>query len=170
MTEQQRRTEVRQRYDARCGYCSVREAEAGSELEIDHFKPRTAGGGDDADNLVYCCPTCNRLKGDYWPGTDSLTITRRLLHPARDDLGLHLREDADGRVIALTDTGAFHVSRLRLNRPPLLALRQARRDVVLLRESLEAAQAQQARLRERIATLELNVQNVLTQLARLLEP
>lgn len=67
MTEQQRRAEVRLRYDARCGYCGVREAEAGSELEIDHFKPRTAGGGDDVDNLVYCCPTCNRFKGDYWP-------------------------------------------------------------------------------------------------------
>jgi len=47
---------------------------------------------------------------------------------------------------------------------------QGRRDVALLRESLEAAQAQQARLRERIATLEADVQDVLSPLALLLKP
>src|SRR3712207_7162550 len=48
----------RRLYQERCGYCGVREVEAGSELELDHFQPRAAGGSDDLDNLVYCCPTC----------------------------------------------------------------------------------------------------------------
>ena len=125
MNEQERRMAVRQRYGARCGYCSVRETEAGSELEVDHFQPRSAGGLDDLDNLVYCCPACNRHKGDFWPTTDPLTATRRLLHPGQDDMASHLHEEPSGHMQALTETGAFHLTRLRLNRPPLVALRQA---------------------------------------------
>jgi hypothetical protein len=169
MIEETRRAAVRAAYDGRCGYCTVHESEAGTELEIDHFQPRSAGGGDDPDNLVYCCTACNRLKGDFWPATDPQTTTRRLLHPKHDNQTEHLREEADGRIIALTATGAFHLDRLRLNRPPLLALRRARRDVAHLRQTLADAQAEQAQLRERIAALESALQDVLTQIARLLE-
>ena len=52
MTEEARRAAVRTAYDGRCGYCAVHESEAGAELEIDHFQPRSAGGGDDLDNLI----------------------------------------------------------------------------------------------------------------------
>lgn len=107
MHEPERRTAVRQRYHARCGYCSVHETEAGSALEVDHFQPRAAGGGDDLDNLIYCCPACNRLKGDFWPLSNPDTTTQRLLHPGRNDLTRHLREEPDGRLAALTATGAF---------------------------------------------------------------
>jgi len=169
VTEQGRRAEVRQRYGERCGYCTVHETEAGSELEIDHFQPTSAGGSDDLDNLVYCCPACNRLKGDFWPVANPHTALR-LLHPGRDDLSEHLHEEVDGLLEALTETGTFHIRRLRLNRPPLLALRQARRKVALLRESLFAAQEEQARLRERLATLEQNLQAILAQIASLLDP
>jgi 5-methylcytosine-specific restriction endonuclease McrA len=124
MTEEARRAAVRAAYDGRCGYCTVHEAEAGTELEIDHFQPRSAAGSDHPDNLIYCCTACNRLKGDFWPQTDPLTTTRRLLHPRRDDLTEHLRAEADGRIVALTVTGGFHLDRLRLNRPPLIALRR----------------------------------------------
>jgi hypothetical protein len=169
MTEETRRTAVRAAYNGRCGYCTVHESEAGTELEIDHFQPRSSYGSDDPDNLVYCCTTCNRLKGDFWPPTDPLTITRRLLHPKHDDLTEHLREEQDGRIVALTATGAFHLDRLRLNRPPLLALRRARRDAAQLRQALADAKAEQAQLREQMATLESALQDVLAQIARLLE-
>jgi hypothetical protein len=169
MTEEARRAAVRAAYEGRCGYCTVHESEAGTELEIDQFQPRSLGGSDDPDNLVYCCTTCNRLKGDFWPATDPLTITRRLLHPKRDNLIEHLREEPDGRMVAFTATGAFHLDRLRLNRPPLLALRRARRDVAQLRQTLADAQAEQAQLRERIAALEGTLQDVLAQIVRLLE-
>jgi hypothetical protein len=169
MSEEARRAAVRQAYAGRCGYCTVHESEAGAELEIDHFRPRSAGGSDDLDNLVYCCTACNRLKGDFWPGTDPLTTTRRLLHPKHDDLTEHLREEPDGHIMALSETGAFHLDRLRLNRPPLVALRGTRRDVAHLRQTLAAAQAEQAQLRERITTLERNLEDVLAQIARLME-
>jgi len=170
VTEQERRATVRHLYGERCAYCSVHESEAGAELEIDHVQPRSAGGTDDLENLVYCCPTCNRLKGNFWPSSDLPTPGRRLLHPGRDDPAQHLREDADCRLIALSPTGAFHLDRLRLNRPPLLALRRARRDVGRLRQTLAAAQAEQTQLYERVAALERDVQDVLIQIARLTEP
>jgi hypothetical protein len=72
-------------------------------------------------------PICLRVpKGDFWPATDPLTTPQRLLHPTRDDLTQHLREEPDGHLVAISATGAFHLTRLRLNRPPLLALRRAR--------------------------------------------
>ena len=37
MQEQERREAVRRLDGERCGYCGVREVDAGSELEIDHF-------------------------------------------------------------------------------------------------------------------------------------
>jgi len=170
MTEQERRDAARQKYGERCGYCSVHESEAGAELEIAHFQPRSVGGSDDLDNLVDCCPTCNRFKGDFHPANDPASPAIRLLHPGRDDLTQHVREDADYRLIALSPPGAFHLDRLRLNRLPLVALRRARQDVIRLRQSLAEAQAVQAELRSRIAMLEQDVQDIAIQLARLTDP
>jgi 5-methylcytosine-specific restriction endonuclease McrA len=97
--ERVRREAVRQTYAYRCGYCGVHEEEAGGVLEIDHFHPRASGGGDDLDNLVYCCSTCNRLKGDFWPSDRDWATPNRLLHPIRDDVTGHLLEDEDGRLV-----------------------------------------------------------------------
>jgi hypothetical protein len=165
---QQDREIVRRTYNQRCGYCGVREEEAGSELEIDHFRPRSVGGGDEPENLVYSCTACNRLKGDFWPAGESATH-RRLLHPRRDDLRAHLREEADGRLTALTETGAFHLERLRLNRSPLIALRRARLESAQIQQNLNELQNEQAQLREQLAGRDEEIREILEQLARLLE-
>ena len=167
MNEQERREAVRRAYDYRCGYCGVREEEAGSRLEIDHFRPRSVGGGDELDNLVYCCPTCNRIKGDFWPKDDSSATYRRLLYPKRDDVAQHLCEEENGRLIALTEIGSFHIERLRLNRPPLVTLRRARREVIGLHRDLAIAREERTRLQEEIAALEKDLEQVLGQLSRL---
>ena len=105
MTEQETRAIVRHRYQHRCGYCGVHEEEAGSLLEIDHFQPCSADGGEEVENLVYCCPTCNRRKGDFWPSSSS-SGTHRLLHPQRDDLATL---DGDDLGIALRGViGGLH--------------------------------------------------------------
>ncbi len=168
MVEQQRREAVRRAYDYRCGYCGVHEEEAGAELAADHFHPRSAGGSDDLDNLMYCCPTCNRLKGDFWPQENPFTTPYRLLHPQRDDLVVHVREEENGQLVALTETGAFHTARLRLNRPPLVALRRARSERVRLHRDLTMAQEEQERLRQRITGLEKELGEILGVLGRLL--
>ncbi len=165
MDEQRRRETVRQAYRLRCGYCGVHEEEVGSELEIDHFRPRVHGGSDELGNLVYCCTTCNRFKGDYWPLSPT---AHHLLHPQRDDLASHLREEPDGRLTALTERGAFHIERLHLNRPALVALRQSRRANAQIRRDLAAARQRQAELRTQIAALEEELDAVLARLNQLL--
>jgi len=169
VSEDALREGVRLAFQGRCGYCGVHESEAGSELEIDHFQPRSAGGGDDPANLVYCCTACNRHKGDFWPVDSPATAPRRLLNPRVDKLHEHLREDPDGLLVALTEPRAFHLQRLALNRPPLVALRRSRREVERLRDDLAAARREQARLQERVAALEQDVGTVLAQIARLTE-
>lgn len=54
------REQVRQRALCACEFCGVHEDNAGATLTIDHFQPRSKGGSDDLDNLVYACPSCNQ--------------------------------------------------------------------------------------------------------------
>jgi hypothetical protein len=119
------RAQVRERFDARCAYCSVHEDAVGASLTVDHHRPRARGGTGEAENLVYACARCNEHKGAYWHEHDPPHV--RLLHPGQDDLRQHLRESDDGRVTGLTPEGEFFVQRLRLNRPQLVAYRRARR-------------------------------------------
>jgi len=51
----------------RCQYCgrSPRK-ERNCVLHIDHIKPRSAGGGDELDNLIASCDWCNLGKGSYY--------------------------------------------------------------------------------------------------------
>ena len=116
------RRQVRQRDGFACAYCGVLETQVGSELTIDHFQPRIAGGSDDPDNLLYCCHACNSFKGDLWNPSG----VERVLHPRHEDISVHLQEEPDGRLRPLTPTGEFHTERLQLNRPPLVANRLLR--------------------------------------------
>lgn len=168
MSERTIRNAVRQSYGYRCGYCGVHEEEVGSELEIDHFQPRASGGGEEAENLVYCCSTCNRLKANFWPATNPAETQQHLLHPQRDASASHLHEEKDGLLVALTATGAFHIGRLRLNRPPLVALRRARRRTLQVQHTFADAQEELTQLRARVSLLEEELAKVLAQLSLLL--
>lgn len=44
-----------------CHYCNVRLSYKTATL--DHYFPKSAGGGDDSWNLVLACQPCNRAKG-----------------------------------------------------------------------------------------------------------
>jgi hypothetical protein len=61
------------------------------------------------------------------------------------------------------------MARLRLNRPPLIALRLSRREVKQLRENVVNVQMEQARLSSRLAALEHELEAIMAQIARLLE-
>ena len=117
------REKLRRLYQFRCGYCGTSEADVGAELEVDHYQPRSKGGSDNFSNLVYCCPACNRFKGNYWNPSSPL----RVLHPHRDNPSEQFREGEHGLLIPLTETGKFHVERLQLNRPQLVAQRLRRK-------------------------------------------
>ena len=108
------RTTIREQFEFRCGYCGVHEDDVGALLTVDHFQPKSHGGASDIENLVYCCHACNEYKADLWNPTEE----RRILHPMRDSFSEHLEESEAGR---------FHIARLRLNRPQLIASRLKRR-------------------------------------------
>lgn len=155
------RVAVRRAYGYRCGYCGAHEDEVGCELEVDHFIPRAAGGGDDISNLVYCCPACNRIKSDF----SSVDAIRRLLHPLQDDLSTHLPENDDGRLVALTEIGAFHIKRLRLNRPQLIAARLNRLENLRMRQEIVELREQLNQANERVDEIEEELQRILDLLS-----
>ena len=121
------REQVRQRANFACEYCGVTETDAGGELTVDHYQPRTKGGNDNLENLLYCCPRCNQYKLDYWPTQPDDPV---LWNPHRESASQHFLELDDGTLHPLTATGAFTLKRLRLNRPPLVAYRLRKRQQV----------------------------------------
>ena len=112
---------VRSIYVMRCGYCGLSEADIGAELTFDYFQPRSVGGSYEADNTVYACHACNEFKGEYWGDTDDT----RLLHPLRDDLKIHIRQEPDGTLTGITPAGERYIDQLQLNRLPLVLHRQS---------------------------------------------
>ncbi len=125
--DEQRREQVRERYNARCGYCGVHETDTEATLTIDHHRPLAYGGTENDENLVYCCPRCNQHKGAYWHEIHAPHI--RLLHPLDDELTQHLSEQQDAQLLGQTSEGVFYIERLHLNRPQLVAHRYQKREI-----------------------------------------
>jgi hypothetical protein len=142
------RQTLRTRYAFRCGYCGIREVDVGAELTVDHFQPRSQGGSDALENLVYCCPACNEFKGDQWqPGS-----SHRILHPLRDNCAEHFVLTNQDVLRPLTETGEFHIRRLHLNRRELVLHRREQR---LLEEDRATQQATLDRLTQLERRLEI---------------
>ncbi|HET6382386.1 MAG TPA: HNH endonuclease signature motif containing protein [Armatimonadota bacterium] len=120
------RQQVRARAGFACEFCGISETDAGGELTIDHFHPRTRSGADSLDNLLYCCHRCNEYKADYWPdGVEG----PQLWNPRVEAADAHLVEIADGTLLGITPSGAFTIRQLRLNRVALVEHRLLRRRV-----------------------------------------
>jgi hypothetical protein len=118
------REKVRRRARFGCEFCGVTETDSGGELTTDHFRPGSKGGDDSPDNLIYGCVRCNQYKSDYWPENDGDTM---LWNPRPENADAHFPELDDGRLCPLTETGSLTLRRLRLNRPPLVAMRLRKR-------------------------------------------
>lgn len=114
------RAQVRNRAKGACEFCGVSEISAGGQLTIDHFQPQSKDGQDSLDNLIYCCVRCNQYKQNYWPAN---TGELHLWNPRQDRQSEHFLELDTGRLLALTPTGEFTITRLRLNRPALVTYR-----------------------------------------------
>jgi hypothetical protein len=160
------REALRARYQRQCGYCGTTEIDAGGELTVDHFQPQTKGGADTPENWVYACIRCNDYKGDYWqPGS-----VARILHPLLDDLAVHLCESEDGHLIALTETGRFHIDHLQLNRPQLIRQRECRRQFQALQERSEKLKQENADLRRELQRAEEQARWLMEEARQEIEP
>lgn len=134
---------VRQAYGYRCGYCGIEESAAGGEFTVDHYQPRSVGGTDELENLVYCCYRCNQYKGDSWPTTRESAAGYFVLRPSEHNIANHIHENQiTGELEPLTATGAFHIRLLRLNRPPLIANRLAKRAEQVMKQRIELLEEQ----------------------------
>jgi len=79
------------------------------------------------------------------------SVPRRILHPLLDDLAIHLHtNEQTGQLQALTATGHFHITTLRLNRPQLVKARLSRQWQQMLQEKQHLLQAQLDELRKTI--------------------
>jgi septum formation topological specificity factor MinE len=152
------RDALRTLYRTRCGYCGTSELQAGGELTIDHFQPRSRGGSDAFDNQVYACIVCNDYKGNYWQPDSA----QRILHPLRDNLAEHIREGEDAHLVPVTETGRFHIDRLQLNRAQLILQRQRSRRTRWVREHV-------AQLKSELAAVFRHIQAVEEQVDFLME-
>ena len=89
-------------------------------MTLDHFHPLSEGGVTELANIVYSCPNCNQFKGAYWQPAS----TQRILHPKIDRMELHITQNSACELVPLTETGKFHISALKLNRPALVEHRK----------------------------------------------
>ena len=165
----EQRALVRARFRGCCGYCGVSELDVGNALELDHHRPRPHDGGDELENLVYCCAPCNKFKGAYWRG-DGAPDDVRLLNPNLDVGENQVAETVSGRLVGLTARGWFHSNWLHLNRPLLVAWRQRRQRARFIAEALSEAATTAAALQERVAALERELAALQATVARLVLP
>lgn len=73
-----------------CQYCGT--MVPSGELTLDHVVPRSRGGKSTWENLVACCPLCNRRKGSRLPAEADMKLLREprafTLHTSRQIMRL----------------------------------------------------------------------------------
>jgi 5-methylcytosine-specific restriction endonuclease McrA len=78
-----------------CQYCAT--VLPSGELTLDHVTPRSRGGSSTWENLVACCHTCNRRKGNQSPLEAGMKLMREPrafnLHTSRHIMRLMGRSD-----------------------------------------------------------------------------
>ena len=149
---------IRARENRRCGYCGVTESSVGGTLTIDHFRPVIVGGGDEPENLVYCCHSCNSFKGDYW----NEELQQRLLNPQVDILSEHVRLTNSGTLQPLSQRGVLHIRILHLNREALVDHRFELAQIEATRERQRILIAQIEEAEQRIVELQRRIQALLS--------
>ena len=103
------RQQVRKRANFACEFCGVTETDTGGELTVDHYRPKTKGGKDTLENLLYCCVRCNLYKANYLPEKSD---TPQLWNPRLTSFHQHFLELDDGRLSPLTPTGIITLIQL----------------------------------------------------------
>lgn len=62
-----------------CAYCCA-SIEDGAKLTLDHLKPHSKGGTNEASNLITCCHKCNSSRGNRPYRAFAATVAAYLNH------------------------------------------------------------------------------------------
>ena len=114
------REQARHRSNYACEYCGITETDTGGLLTIDHFRPKSKGGTDNIDNLIYCCNRCNSYKHNYYPEDEN---SPKIWNPREESFSQHFFLLDNGSLKSLTPVGKTTIQLLRLNRPSLISYR-----------------------------------------------
>lgn len=83
---------------------------------------------------------------------------------------MHLREEEDGRLTALTEIGKFHIARLHLNRPARIALRLRFRGEAQKEVTAEVTREKERSLREEMLASAKRIRRLFIEIDRLSKP
>jgi 5-methylcytosine-specific restriction endonuclease McrA len=72
------RKNILRRDSFKCAYCGRSDI----PLTVDHVFPRARGGGENWENLITACTTCNNRKGDRTPEEANMEMISRPFKPS----------------------------------------------------------------------------------------
>lgn len=116
-----------------CEYCLCQRQFSPAPFSIEHIFPRSLGGNSQIENLALACQGCNNHKFAHATGTDPISTEEvRLYNPRADIWSEHFIWSEDfAEIIKLSARGRATISRLCLNRAPVVALRRILADAGL---------------------------------------
>jgi hypothetical protein len=120
------RREVFERAKGVCEYCKSQAGYATEPFAADHIIPRSKGGQTILENLALACAGCNGRKYTKTFARDPQSGKRvRLYNPCRQKWSRHFEWSDDFTLImGRTRCGRATIEALKLNPPPLIALRR----------------------------------------------
>ena len=117
---------VRERAGGRCEYCRLPQSSKEAAFHVDHIKQRSAGGATVEKNLALACVTCSLQKAARTHARDRVSKKRvPLFRPRQDRWADHFRWMRSCRLFGRTPTGRATITALGMNRPAIIAIRQA---------------------------------------------
>lgn len=123
--------QVRLRAKFLCEYCHASEQWQYVSFTVDHVIPLTKGGANSIDNLALACFHCNRQKSDKLKAFDEHSLSEvPLFNPRTDSWAEHFIWSTDTLlIIGLTPIGRATATELAFNRPRIINIRAADREI-----------------------------------------
>ena len=117
------KTDLKEDFNCRCGYCNDHDYFRTADYQIDHFVPRTKLKSikpTDYSNLVYACRSCNRAKWNKWPSGDEKIANdgkEGFIDPCNTEYDKQFSRNARGEIIPNTPLGVWMWKALNFGNP-----------------------------------------------------
>lgn len=103
---QEKRLAIYLRDNLACIYCGAA-VENGVQLTLDHIRPRSNGGNNEASNLVTACNSCNSARGNRSVSSFCDTVAAYLNHGVTADQIMRNIRNATRRTLPLAQAKAM---------------------------------------------------------------